>query len=204
MTDLQSVVFVIDDDRSMRDALELLLESVGLTVKSFASPHEFVAEPRPDAAACLVLDVRMPGQSGLDLQAELAREKVDIPIIFISGHADIPISVRAMKAGAIEFLSKPFREQELLDAIEAGLSKDRERRAELTRQAALRAGLSSLSAREQAVMLGVVRGASNREIAAELGVSEITVKVRRGHVMRKMGVTSLADLVKAAIALGLS
>jgi len=196
-------VFVVDDDKALRDGLQLLLESLNLDVTCFASTREFMAFARPDVPSCLVLDVRMPVQNGLDFQQQLARDGIDIPIVFISGHGDIPISVRAMKAGAIEFLSKPFREQELLDAIDLGLRRDRDRREEVARNAALRAAYAALSAGEKDVLARVARGLPNRQIADELGVSEITVKVRRGHIMRKLSAATLADLVEMAITLGL-
>jgi FixJ family two-component response regulator len=201
--DQKGMVFVIDDDKALRDGLQLLLESLDLDVACFASTGEFAAFARPDVPSCLVLDVRMPAQNGLDFQQQLLREGIDIPIIFISGHGDIPISVRAMKAGAIEFLSKPFREQELLDAIDLGLRRDRDRRQEAARDVALYAAYAALSAGEKDVLVRVVRGLLNRRIADELGVSEITVKVRRGQIMRKMGAASLADLVEMGITLGL-
>lgn len=204
MKENRPIVFVIDDDPSVRDALEDLLESVGLEVQLFESTQEFRRIKRPDAPACLILDVRMPGLSGLDFQHELAKSKKQIPIIFITAHGDIPMSVRAMKAGAIEFLTKPFRDQDLLDAIQVGLEKDRARRKDVAALAVLQERFDSLTARERQVLALVVTGRLNKQIAAELDVSEITVKVARGQVMRKMQANSLADLVKVAEKLGIS
>lgn len=194
----QPVVFVVDDDRSVRDALEDLLASVGLGSMLFASSQEFLQAERPDAPACLVLDVRMPGLSGLDFQDELARQGLYIPIVFITAHGDIPMSVRAMKGGAIEFLTKPFRDQDLLDAIQQGIARDRIRRQEEAVRQDLRRRYASLNQGERAVMDLVIKGLLNKQIAGMLDVSEITVKVRRGRVMRKIGAQSLADLVRFA------
>ncbi len=195
-------VFVIDDDAALREALASLFRSVGLQVKAFASAPEFLAAKLPDGPTCLVLDVRLPGLSGLDFQAELAEANVDIPIVFMTGHGDIPMTVRAMKAGAVEFLPKPFRDQDMLDAVQQGLERDRNRRKSATDVARLKATLDTLTSREQEVMSLVTAGLMNKQIAGELGVSEITVKVHRGNVMRKMGAKSLADLVRMADALG--
>jgi FixJ family two-component response regulator len=195
---------VVDDDRSVRDALAGLLRSVGLSVQSFGSTQEFLESERPDAPGCLVLDVRLPGRSGLDFQRELAESSVHLPIVFITGHGDIPMSVRAIKAGAIEFLPKPFHDQELLDAIQLGIERDRARRREAAAIAELKERFGSLTPREREIMALVVTGRMNKQIAADLEVSEITVKVHRGHVMRKMGARSLADLVRMADRLGVS
>ncbi|HWA63370.1 MAG TPA: response regulator transcription factor [Caulobacteraceae bacterium] len=200
-----STVLVVDDDPSLREALQDLLESVGYRARTFASVAEFLAaEPAPDGPACLVLDVRLPGQSGLDLQAALARSDNQPPIVFITGHGDIPMSVRAMKAGAVEFLPKPFREQDLLDAIGVALERDRRRRAEQRVQQDLRRRLETLTAREREILSLVAAGLMNKQIAGHLDVSEITVKVHRGQVMRKMRARSLAELVLMADRLGLA
>jgi FixJ family two-component response regulator len=202
MKDKSAVVFVIDDDPSMRGALENLLSSVGLAVRAFASPQEFLNSDRPDMPGCLVLDVRLPGMSGLAVQQGLANEGIALPVIFVSGHADVPISVRAMKAGAVEFLTKPFHEQELLDAVHAAIERDSARRGEAGRAAELRARFGRLSPREREVMALVSAGRANKQIAAELGVSLVTVKVHRGQVMRKMVARSVPDLVRMADQLG--
>jgi FixJ family two-component response regulator len=199
----ESAVFVIDDDAGVRKALEALLRSVGLQVKAFSSAAEFLANSTSDVPSCLILDVRLPGISGLDFQGELAKAKIQIPIIFITGHGDIPMTVRAMKAGAVEFLPKPFRDQDLLDAVQLALGRDRARRRSENTKSNLVAGYQSLTAREQQVIALVTSGLMNKQIAAEIGVSEITVKVHRGNVMRKMGAKSLADLVRMADALGI-
>jgi FixJ family two-component response regulator len=204
MSEEQPVVFVIDDDRSVRDALAGLLRSVGLAVQSFGSTQEFLQSERPDAPGCLVLDVRLPGRSGLDFQRELVASSIHLPIVFITGHGDIPMSVRAIKAGAIEFLPKPFHDQELLDAIQLGIERDRARRRDAAAIAGLQERFDSLTRREREIMALVVTGRMNKQIAADLEVSEITVKVHRGHVMRKMGARSLADLVRMADRLGVS
>jgi FixJ family two-component response regulator len=192
------IVYVVDDDKSVRDSLEDLLASVGLQSMLFASTQEFVRSKRPDAPACLVLDVRMPGLSGLDFQEEMATLGIHVPVVFITAHGDIPMSVRAMKAGAVEFLPKPFREQDLLDAIQQSIARDRARRQESGVKEELRRRYASLSDGEREVMDLVVKGLLNKQIAGKLEVSEITVKVRRGQVMRKMGADSLADLVRFA------
>lgn len=191
---MNPIVFVVDDDLSVREALSSLIRSVGLRVQTFASALDFLAFERPDATACLVLDVRMPGQNGLDLQRELARAERPLPVIFITGHGDIPMTVRAMKAGAVDFLAKPFREQDLLDAIAASLERDgaaRQQRAEL---AEIQARYDTLTSREREVVALVVRGMRNKQTAAELGISEVTVKVHRHNIMEKMGARSLPAL----------
>jgi FixJ family two-component response regulator len=198
MGDVTAVVFVIDDDPSMRAALEDLVGSVALGVRLFASPQEFLASRRPDAPGCLVLDVRLPGMSGLTFQTELARVGVDLPVIFITGHGDIRMSVRAMKAGAIEFLTKPFHDQDLLDAIHAAIERDRDRRRDAVLLAEFRERYATLTEREREIMLLVVIGRANKQIAAELNLSEVTVKVHRGQVMRKMHAASLPELVRIA------
>jgi FixJ family two-component response regulator len=201
--DREPTVFVIDDDASLREALARLFRSVGLEVVALASASEFLTHKRGDGPCCLVLDVRLPGLSGLDFQAELAKAKIDIPIVFMTGHGDIPMSVRAMKAGAVEFLPKPFRDQDMLDAVQVGLERDRTRRKSAGDATKLKAAFDALTAREQEVMAFVTAGLMNKQIAGTMGVSEITVKVHRGNVMRKMGAKSLADLVRMADALGL-
>jgi FixJ family two-component response regulator len=201
--DVEPIVIVIDDDAAMRQSLDSLFRSVGLRVETFASTTEFLSAKLPNAPSCLVLDIRLPGASGLDFQTELAKANILIPIIFITGHGDIPMTVRAMKAGAIEFLTKPFRDQELLDAVQLGLERDRARRGSEKTASDLRTRFESLTPREQEVITFVTAGLMNKQIAAEIGVSEITVKVHRGNVMRKMGARSLADLVRMADTLGL-
>jgi len=200
-----SLVFVVDDDSSLRQAIKSLLQSVGLQVEAFGSAAELLKNRRladHRAAACLILDVRLPGVSGLDFQAELSDADIHIPIIFITGHADIPMTVRAMRAGAVEFLTKPFRDQDLLDAVQAALARDRERRILETTVLDMRARFATLSLREQEVFSWVTTGLMNKQIAGELGLSEITVKLHRGNVMKKMGARSLADLVRMADAVG--
>jgi FixJ family two-component response regulator len=198
MVDERAVVCVIDDDRSMRLALEDLLSTVGLEVRAFATPQEFLQSEPPDAPCCLVLDVRLPGMSGLTFQNELAKAGIASPVIFITGHGDIPMSVRAMKAGAIEFLTKPFHDQDLLDAIHAAIERDRKGRREAVLLAELRGRFGTLSERERYIMALVVIGRPNKQIAAELSLSEMTVKVHRGQVMRKMSAASLPQLVRMA------
>ena len=193
-----SIVFVIDDDPSIRLAITSLIRSVGMRVESFPSAQEFMASKRPDAPACLVLDVRMPGLSGLDLQRDLVDADIRIPIIFITGHGDIPMSVRAMKAGAVEFLTKPFRDQDLLDAISQALERDRAYRSQYSEMAELRRRFKELTPREKEVMELVVSGLLNKQVAARLNISEITVKIHRHQVMEKMEAQSLADLVRMA------
>ena len=193
-----AVVFVIDNDSSTRAALEDLVGSVDLAVRLFASPQEFLASKRPDAPGCLVLDVRLPGMSGLTFQTELAKVGVDLPVIFITRHGDIRMSVQAMKAGAVDFLIKPFQDQDLLDAIHAAIGRDRERRREAVLVGELRERYATLTARERQIMTLVVTGHANKQIAAELELSEMTVKVHRGQVMRKMQARCLPELVRIA------
>ena len=199
----QPIVYVVDDEASLRDALKSLLRSVGLRVEAFGSGADFLKAKLSDVAACLVLDVRLPGVSGLDFQSELAKAGIHIPIIFITGHGDIPMTVRAMKAGAVEFLTKPFRDQDLLDAVQIALERDRARRKQDESVREVRARFEALTPREQEVIGFVTAGLMNKQIAAELGVSEITVKVHRGNVMKKMSARSLADLVRMADTLGI-
>jgi len=198
MGDVTAVVFVIDNDPSMRAALEDLVGSVQLEVRLFASPQEFLASKPPDVPGCLVLDVRLPGMSGLTFQNELARMGVDLPVIFITRHGDIRMSVRAMKAGAFDFLTKPFRDQDVLDAIQAAIERDRERRRDAALVSDLRQRYATLTERERHIMRLVVIGRANKQIAAELALSEMTVKVHRGQVMRKMRARSLPELVRTA------
>jgi FixJ family two-component response regulator len=203
MSNLTPVVLVVDDDPSVRRAIQRLVESVGLQVKLFGSAQEFLHSEGPDAPGCLVLDIRLPGISGLDFQRQLAEANIHIPIVFITAHGDIPMTVRAMKAGAVEFLTKPFRDQDLLDAIQIALERDRRRRAQEAEAAKLRERYESLTPREREVMPLVVSGLLNKQIAAEIGASEATVKVHRSQLMRKMGAESVADLVRMAAEMGI-
>jgi FixJ family two-component response regulator len=198
MSNPASVVFVVDDDPSVRRAIQRLVESVGLQVQLFGSAPEFLGSKRPDAPSCLVLDIRLPGISGLDFQRELAEADIHIPIIFITAHADIPMTVRAMKAGAVEFLAKPFRDQDLLDAIQQALQRDHTRRVLEAEVAKLQERYESLTSREREVLPWVVSGSLNKQIAAEIGTSEATVRVHRSQLMRKMGAESVAELVRMA------
>ena len=203
MSEGQAIVFVIDDDESMRRSLATLLRSVGLDARVYSSPQEFMRAARPDAPACLVLDVRLPGQSGLAFQEQLAKEGIALPIIFITGHGDVPMTARAMKAGAVEFLTKPFDEQVLLDAIHGAIERDRRKRQDAAGLAEVTARYRALTEREREVMKLVVTGRVNKQIAAELGLSVVTVKVHRGQVMRKMLAKSVPELVRMADRLGL-
>jgi len=203
MTEAAPIVFVVDDDPPVRRAIKRLIGSVGLQVELFGSALEFLASKRPDAPSCLVLDIRLPGMSGLDCQRELAKANIRIPIIFITAHGDIPMTVRAMKVGAVEFLTKPFRDQDLLDAIQVALERDRARHQEEAEIATLRTHLESLTQREREVLPLVVSGLLNKQIAGEIGTSETTVKVHRSRLMRKMGADSLAELVRLAGRIGI-
>src|ERR1700722_2843521 len=196
MTDSAPIVFVVDDDASVRDAVKRLITSVGLRVETFGSTHEFLSSKRPEAPSCLVLDVRLPDVSGLELQRDLAAANVHLPIIFITGHADVPLTGRAMKAGGVEFLTKPFRGQELIDAIQDAIAKDRVAWNERAQMALLRSRYDSLTPREKEVLKLVTSGLLNKQIGAELGTSELTIKTHRGRVMEKMAAESLADLVR--------
>jgi FixJ family two-component response regulator len=198
-----AIVFVVDDDPSSREALDSLLHSVRLGVQTFASARDFLASKRPDMPSCLVLDVQLRGLSGLGLQQELAKANIQIPIIFITGHGDIPTSVRAMKAGAVEFLTKPFRDKKLLDAIDEALKRDRAARSEQAKLAELQGCYESLTPREREVMAHVTAGMLNKQIAAKLNTAEKTIKFHRAHIMEKMGAGSLAELVQMAVDLGL-
>jgi FixJ family two-component response regulator len=199
----EPIVFVVEDDESVRRALTNLFQSVGLEVELFGSAPEMLENKLPDVASCLVLDVRLPGLSGLDFQTELAKAKIQIPIIFMSGHGDIPMTVRAMKGGAVDFLTKPFRDQEMLDAVLAAIEQDRKRRESDKKIANFQALLETLTPREREIFSMVSSGLMNKQIAAELGLAEITVKIHRGHIMKKMGAKSLLDLVMKAETLGI-
>jgi len=197
----EPIVYVVDDDASVREALGNLLRSVGLRVEMFGSAPEFLQSKLPDVASCLILDIRLPRLSGLDFQVDLAEAGIHIPIIFMTGHGDIPMTVRAMKAGAIDFLTKPFRDQDMLDAVTAAIERDRTSRNEAKILSGLKARFATLTAREREVMALVTAGLMNKQIASEIGIAEITVKIHRGNIMRKMAAKSLADLVKMAQAL---
>ena len=197
------LVFVVDDDVSMRNAISRLLSAVGLMVKTFASAHEFLESELPEVPGCVVLDVKLPDLSGLELQREMVERGIHIPIVFITGHGDIPMTVQAMKAGAVEFLTKPFRDEDLIDGVRAGIERDRQGRKERAELAELREGLSHLTQREREVMALVVAGLLNKQIALRLGASEKTIKIHRSHVMQKMGADSLAELVRMSHKLGI-
>jgi FixJ family two-component response regulator len=199
-----ALVYIVDDEAQLRDAISSLLRSVGMQVAAFPSVAAFLAEPRRDLTSCLLLDVRLQGLSGLDFQAELNRDGVALPIIFMTGHGDIPMSVRAMKAGAVDFLAKPFRDQDLLDAIHTALAADQQRRLRDQASNGLTARYASLTPREREIMALAARGLMNKQIAGEVGTSEITVKIHRGNAMRKMQAKTFADLVRMAEALGLA
>ncbi|WP_234684037.1 response regulator transcription factor [Bradyrhizobium monzae] len=199
----QPVVFIVDDDVSMRRALTNLFESVGLKVEAFGSASQLLQAKPPEVPSCLVLDIRLPGASGLDLQSDLAKANIHTPIIFITGHADIPMTVRAMKGGAIDFLTKPVRDQDILDAVQAAIERDRKHRDLNRTVSTVRSRFESLSSRERDVLSLVTSGLMNKQVAAQLGLAEITVKIYRGQIMRKMGAKSLADLVRMSEALGI-
>ena len=199
----EPIVFVIDDDESMRRALANLFQSVGLRVEVFGSASEMLQSKLPDVASCLVLDIRLPGLSGLDFQTELAKANVRIPIIFMTGHGDIPMTVRAMKGGAVDFLTKPFRDQDMLDAVVTAIERDRKRREVGKIIANLQALFETLTPREREILALVASGLMNKQTAAEIGIAEITVKIHRGHIMKKMGARSLADLIRMAETLGI-
>jgi FixJ family two-component response regulator len=202
-SEAEAVVFVVDDDAAVREAMRRLFKSVGLRVEVFGSTAEFLQSKLPDGPRCLVLDVRLPGRSGLDFQTELAKANIQIPIVFMTGHGDIPMTVKAMRAGAVEFLPKPFRDQDMLDAVRLGLEQDRARRIERRADAEVRAKFASLTPREREVMGWVTAGLMNKQIAAEMQLAEITVKLHRANVMRKMAAASLADLVRMADVAGI-
>jgi FixJ family two-component response regulator len=197
------IIYIVDDDADVREGLQSLLQSVGLKSKTFSSTTALPKNKLADQASCLILDVRLPGMSGLDFQAEVAKEQINVPIIFISGHADVPMSVKAMKAGAVEFLTKPVREQDLLDAVRVALDRDRTRREHEQSMQVLREKYGSLSDREREVMSLVVAGLMNKQAAAEIGISEVTLKVHRHNIMKKLYARSLADLVRMADSLGI-
>jgi FixJ family two-component response regulator len=199
----EPLVFIVEDDESIRRALSNLFRSVGLEVQLFGSASEMLQGQLPDVASCLVLDIRLPGLSGLDFQAELAKANIQIPIIFMTGHGDIPMSVRAMKGGAVDFLTKPFRDQDMLDAVTVAIERDRRRRETDKIVANLQTHFESLTPREREILALVSSGLMNKQIAAELGLAEITVKIHRGHIMKKMGAKSLADLLRKAETLGI-
>jgi FixJ family two-component response regulator len=200
-SEVERIVYVLDDDADVREGVSALLESVGLNVVALSSTAEFLAHKRSEAPSCLVLDVRLPGLSGLDFQTELVKAQISIPIVFLTGHGDIPMTVKAMKAGAVEFLTKPFREQDLLDAVGVALERDRVRRELQTQRQTLQGRYDALSDRERQVMSLVCAGLMNKQVAAEIGVSEVTVKVHRHNIMKKLAARSLADLVRMADAL---
>jgi FixJ family two-component response regulator len=199
----QAVVIIIDDDGDVRDAVSNLLRSVGLQTKVFASVADFLQWNGPDVPSCLVLDVRLPGLSGLDFQSEMSKSNIQTPVVFMTGHGDIPMTVRAMKGGAVDFLAKPFRDQDMIDAVQAGLDRDRRRRKNISDTSRLKSAYDELTPREQEIMAVVAEGLMNKQIAGKIGVSEVTVKFHRGNVMRKMGAKSVAELVRMADALGL-
>ena len=199
----QPIVFVIDDDESLRDTLKRLFATVGLRAETFASTADFLRRKLPAVPTCLVLDIRLPGISGLDFQAELARTGITIPIVFMTGYGDIPMTVKAMKAGALEFLPKPFRDQDMLDAVQLALERDRTKRQAERANAQMRASFESLTPREREVMAFVTTGLMNKQIAAEMGLAEITVKLHRGNLMRKMNARSVAELARMAQILGI-
>jgi FixJ family two-component response regulator len=199
----ESIVFVVDDDASMRRGLANLFQSVGLQVEVFGSASDMLQSKLPDVASCLVLDIRLPGLSGLDFQAELAKANIHMPIIFMTGHGDIPMTVRAMKGGAVDFMTKPFRDQDMLDAVVTAIERDRKQREAGKIVANLQALLETLTSRERQILALVSSGLMNKQIAAEVGLAEITVKIHRGHIMKKMGAKSLVDLVKKAEMLGI-
>jgi len=199
----EAIVIIVDDDAAVRESLDSLFRSVGFATRMHASPAELLSTPFPEIPGCIILDVRLPGTSGLDLQTELARSGIALPIVFMTGHGDIPMSVRAMKAGAVDFLSKPFRDQDMLDAVTAAIGRDRQRRKDAQASNDLRERFETLTAREREVMIHVVAGLMNKQVAGMIGLSEITVKIHRGNAMRKMQARSLAELVRQAEALGL-